>query len=98
MEVLVEMGESRRVLSPFSESSLLDLLKKEDERGYFVLDKEEIQPDEDANLYFIQRWIQKWDSFVNVSHLSEIVSGDKLKIVAKRGVKPKVIKVKSSHH
>ena len=72
----------------------LPSLKEEDKRGYFVFDNEEV-PDENANGYIIQRWIQKWDSFVNVSHFSNILNGDKLKTVAKRGVKPTTTKVTS---
>ena len=34
MEVLVEIGDSRKAIAPFSSEAILDLLRKEDANGY----------------------------------------------------------------
>ena len=55
------------------------ILKKEDDKGYFVLDDEE--EDDDGSPYILQRWSDKWHSYVDVSHIADILNGDKLKLL-----------------
>ena len=52
-EVLVEIGDSRKVID-LSREALLDLLRKEDAKGYFLLDDEE--EDADGSPYILQRY------------------------------------------
>ena len=88
MEVLVEIGDSRKAIAPFSSEAILDLLRKEDANGYLVLD--DVEKDEDGSAYILQRWSDKWQTYVDVSHLGEIENGDKLKVLAKSRVKPTI--------
>ena len=57
MEVLVEIGDSRKAVAPFSKEIIVDLL---DDKGYFVLDDEE----DDGSPYILHRWSDKWHSYV----------------------------------
>ena len=85
-EVLVEIGDSRKVVD-LSREALLDLLRK-DAKGYFLLDDEE---DVDGSPYILQRYrTDKWHSYVDVSNFGDIENGDKLKIIPKCHVKPKI--------
>ena len=85
-EVLVEIGDSRKVVD-LSREALLDLLRK-DAKGYFLLDDEE---DVDGSPSILQRYrTDKWHSYVDVSNFGDTENGDKLKIIPKCHVRPKI--------
>ena len=39
-------------------------------------------------IYILQRWLKKWQAFLDVSNESEIVDGDKLTVIPKPGLSP----------
>lgn len=83
MEVLVEFRGSRKAITPFSKESLLDLLKKDDPTGYFVLEDEDHDTEEGGSPYLLQRWSTRWGEYIDISSVDDVISGEKLKIVPK---------------
>ena len=65
------IGDSRKALIPFSRKAILALLRKENAKGYFVLNDE--KEDEAGSVYILQRWSDKWQAYVDVSRRGNIV-------------------------
>ena len=85
MEVLLEIGESKKVLT-VTEDTLVRVVEEEmvvlgDAAllpfGFSSFDV----PGASKEFYILQRWSDKWCAFVNVKKGTEVVAGDRLTIV-----------------
>ena len=85
IEVLLEVGTSRRILKATTESLLLVL---ERELGSVGLDgvlalSSGTSQDTDKNVFIIQRWADRWHTFVDVTDETQVKDGDKLTLTCK---------------
>ena len=85
IEVLLEVGASRRILKTTSESLLLVL---ERELGSVGLDgvlalSPSACESTDKKVFVLQRWVDRWHTFVDVTDKAQVKDGDKLTLVCK---------------
>ena len=84
LEVLLEIGSSRKRLS-FSRESILSAVETElklmGDVALLPLGKAPSDFPAGKELYILQRWSEKWGSFVDVKEVDEIISGDRLTVV-----------------
>lgn len=99
MEVLLEYKGSRRQLQIADPDNIYETieesLKKTGWSGFLALQTDnESDLAELTDIYFLQRWSQKWSTFVDIADIEEIQSGDRLTVVAKPSKSPtKVLSV-----
>ena len=86
MEVLLEIGGSRKELSVdkgdvvFVVEEELGQLEMDGILAYFSCVRGE-QHRTDKRVYILQRWAEKWGSFVDVTDIEQIKDGDRLTVV-----------------
>ena len=84
IEVLLEVGASRRILKTTSESLLLVL---ERELGSVGLDGVlALSPsacESTEKVFVLQRWVDRWHTFVDVTDKAQVKDWDKLTLVCK---------------
>lgn len=86
MEVLLEIGSSRKPLNDVTEQSLVNLVEAElkvmGEVALLTFGKSPSDfPSGYKEFYTLQRWSDKWASFVDVKEAKEVTSGDRLTVV-----------------
>jgi len=90
MEVLFEYKQSRRRLNPPSSEVLLDFLLaelKSFDKDAFICGIQETTGSADfakasrGTGYLLQKWSSKWETYVDVGSVDEVVNGDKLTVV-----------------
>ena len=84
MEVLLEIGSSRKRLSLSDESILNSVeaeLKVMGDVALLPLGKAPSDFPAGKEYYILQRWSKEWGSFVDVKEVTEISSGDRLTVV-----------------
>ena len=86
MEVLLEIGGSRKELSVdkgdvvFAVEEELGQLGMDGILAYFSCVRGE-EHRTDKRVYILQRWAEKWESFVDVTDVEQIKDGDRLTVV-----------------
>ena len=85
IEVLLEVGSSCRILKATTESLLLVL---ERELGSVCLDgilalSSSTSENTDKKVFVLQRWTDRWHTFVDVTDKAQVKDGDKLTLVCK---------------
>ena len=85
IEVLLEVGASRRILKSPRENLLIVL---ERELGSVALDgvlalSSSIPKDTDKKVFVLQRWTDRWHTFVDMTDETQIKDGDKLTLVCR---------------
>ena len=81
LEVLLEFDGSRRQLTSTRES-LVDAIVQEVKKVAGISVNLAIPTDADTQPgYILQRWSEKWGVYIDVLDLTEIQSGDKVKVL-----------------
>ena len=82
IEVLLEIDESRRVLAidkdhlVFSVEEELGKVGKDGLLAYFSCEPGGCHSSK--NVYILQRWDRRWNAYVDVSDIAQVVNGDRL--------------------
>lgn len=87
IEVLLEVGASRRILETTSENLLLVLQRELGSVGLDgILDlSPSTHESTDKKVFVLQRWADRWHTFVDVTDIAQVKDGDKLTLVCKPG-------------
>ena len=94
MEILLEYKESCWQLDVQDPSNIFDAiedsLKKAGWSGVLSLQAHTDTNSDlaESNVYFLQRWSHKWGTFIDVTDVKEIQSGNRLTIIAKPAQSP----------
>ena len=87
IEVLLEVGASLQILKTTSENLLLVLRRELGSVGLDgILDlSPSTHESTDKKVFVLQRWADRWYTFVNVTDIAQVKDGDKLTLVCKPG-------------
>ena len=86
MEVLLEIGCSKKLLS-VTEETLLNVVEREltlmgDVSLLPFKHSPSDFPGASKEFYILQRWSEKWNAFVDIKDASEVSAGDRLTVVS----------------
>ncbi len=95
VDVLLEMGESRKRLSLRKErSSVAIALEKElgrQDKDGIIAYLSPNQEDTKKEIFLVQRWDTTWNAFVDVTDVREIESGDRLAFCPRKCTSPQKV-------
>ena len=83
LEVLLEFRGSRLPVSVTYETALSVLMEA---AKVNICKPGSMPPESDAELYFLQRFSEKWSTFVDIKCVNELKDGDRVTLSLKVGV------------